>query len=205
MFILGLTGGIGSGKTAVSDRFEKLGIDVIDADLCSRVVVEKGRPALAKIAEHFGNDILLSNGELDRAALRTRIFANPDDKLWLESLLHPLIGEEVFNQICAATSPYAILASPLLTESGQDKICDRVLVVDVPEALQIERTCKRDDNEAEQVKRIMASQASRDQRLEKAHDVIENTLGLDHLDGEVARLHATYLQLAKEKAEQATA
>ncbi|CAA0083954.1 Dephospho-CoA kinase [BD1-7 clade bacterium] len=199
MFVLGLTGGIGSGKTAVSDRFETYGIDVIDADLCSRVVVEKGRPALTQIAEHFGSDILLPSGELDRAELRTRIFADPNEKQWLESLLHPLIGEEVFNQICAAKSPYAILASPLLVESGQNAICDSVVVVDVPEALQIERTCKRDENDEAQVKRIMASQASREDRLKHADNVIENTAGLDHLDHEVERLHAIYLEKAAEK------
>ena len=199
MFVLGITGGIGSGKTAVSDRFQHLGIVVVDADVCSRVVVEKGRPALTKIAEHFGENILTEDGELDRAALRTTIFSNADDKKWLESLLHPLIAEEVFNQLAAATSDYVILASPLLVESQQNLICDRVLVVDVPVEVQIERTCARDDNDEAQVRNIIASQADRETRLKAASEVIENTQGFDFLDNEVARLHQTYLQLSAEK------
>ena len=198
-FIVGLTGGIGSGKTAVSDRFEKLGIRVVDADLCSRVVVEPGRPALAKIAEHFGADILQADGTLNRAALRLKIFADADEKKWLESLLHPLIAEETFHQLAAADSAYVILASPLLIESQQNLICDRVLVVDVPKEIQLQRTMQRDNNDAETVKSIMANQASREQRLGKADDVIENTQGLDFLDKEIARLHQHYLQLAAKK------
>lgn len=199
MFIVGITGGIGSGKTAVSDRFQNLGITVVDADLCSRVVVEKGRPALAAITEKFGNNILDANGELDRALLRSKIFNNADDKKWLESLLHPLIAEELFAQLAAAKSEYVILASPLLVESGQYQMCDRVLVVDVPVSTQIERTTKRDANEKEQVERIIASQATREQRLEKATDVINNTQGLELLDREVARLHPKFLSLAEAK------
>jgi dephospho-CoA kinase len=203
MFIVGITGGIGSGKTAVSDRFQNLGITVVDADLCSRVVVEKGRPALTAIAEHFGDDILDTNGELDRALLRGKIFNNPDDKKWLESLLHPLIAEELFAQLGSAKSDYVILASPLLVESGQYQMCDRVIVVDVPVSTQIERTSKRDDNDKEQVERIIASQATREQRLEKATDVINNTQGLEVLDREVARLHPEFLSLAEAKRHEA--
>ena len=176
MFIVGLTGGIGSGKTAVSDHLQSLGIDIVDADIASRTVVEPGQPALAKIAEHFGDDILLADQSLDRAALRQKIFSNPDDKQWLEALLHPLIAEEISYQLAKAQSPYAIFVSPLLLEAGQDAICDRILVVDVPEELQIARTTTRDNNDEAQVKRIIASQASRQQRLEKADDIIENTV-----------------------------
>jgi dephospho-CoA kinase len=196
MFIIGLTGGIGSGKTAASNQFLTYGIEIIDADVASRVVVEPGKPALEKIAEHFGHDILLADQSLDRAALRTKIFANPDDKQWLESLLHPLIAEEIFRALDNAKSPYAIFVSPLLIESGQDLICDRILVIDVPETLQIERTTKRDNNEADQVERIMASQASRQQRLDKANDVIENTSGLEQLQQQVQQLHEEYLTMA---------
>lgn len=199
MFILGITGGIGSGKTAVSDRFENLGINVVDADLCSRVVVEKGRPALDKIVEHFGPSILTAEGELNRAALRTKIFSNADDKKWLESLLHPLIAEEVFSQLAAAKSDYVILASPLLIESQQNFICDKVLVVDVPVDIQIERTCARDANDEAQVRNIIASQAPRESRLAAASEVIENTQGFEHLDQEVFRLHKAYVQLALAK------
>ncbi len=199
MFVLGITGGIGSGKTAVSDRFQALGVDVIDADLCSRVVVEKGRPALAKIAERFGSMILTADGELDRAELRSIIFRDHNEKKWLESLLHPLIGEEVFNQLAAASSEYVILASPLLVESQQNLICDKVLVVDVPEDTQITRTCARDGNDVEQVKSIIQSQADRETRLAAASDVIENTQGFEFLDESVNELHKVYTSLAREK------
>lgn len=199
MYIVGLTGGIGSGKTAVSDRFQDKGITIVDADICSRVVVEKGRPALAQIRDHFGADILTHDGELDRAALRQRIFANTDEKKWLESLLHPLIAEELMNQLAASTSAYTIMVSPLLIESKQNLICDRVLVVDVPEEVQLARTMQRDANDNEQVKRIMQSQADRQTRLQHAQDVIENIHGLDHLDEQVDVLHTKYLQLAAAK------
>lgn len=199
MFIVGITGGIGSGKTAVSDRFEEKGITVVDADICSRVVVEPGRPALKSISEHFGKEILNTDGTLDRAKLREIIFKDSDAKQWLEALLHPLIGEELINQLNSASSDYVILASPLLIESGQNLLCDKVIVVDVPEILQVERTVNRDNNSIDQVKKIIASQASREQRLEKASDVIVNDQGLDHLDREVERLHKQYITDAKEK------
>ncbi|MCB1615784.1 MAG: dephospho-CoA kinase [Pseudomonadales bacterium] len=196
MFIVGLTGGIGSGKTAVSDIFEQCGITVVDADLCSRIVVEKGRPALQKIAEHFGESILDDKGNLDRALLRKKIFSNPEEKKWLENLLHPLIFEELVSQINASTSPYTLLVSPLLIESGQNTICNRLLVIDVPESVQIERTLRRDNETREQIDSIMRSQASRQQRLEKADDIIENTGSLDMLKSAVLALHEKYKQLA---------
>lgn len=199
MFIVGITGGIGSGKTAVSDRFEEKGITVVDADVCSRVVVEPGRPALKQIKERFGDAILNNDGTLDRAKLREIIFKNTDAKQWIENLLHPLIGEELITQLNNASSQYVILASPLLIESGQNLMCDKVVVVDVPEEIQIERTSKRDNNSIEQVKSIIASQASREQRLEKATDIIINDQGLDHLDNEVERLNQQYLKQAKGK------
>jgi dephospho-CoA kinase len=199
MFIVGLTGGIGSGKTAVSDRFAAKNICIVDADVCSRAVVEVGSPALKSIQEHFGNDVISPNGELDRASLRQIVFANADEKRWLEQLLHPLIAEETFRQLTAATSDYVILVSPLLIEAQQDLICDRVLVVDAPETVQIERTTVRDNNNEEEVKRIINTQASRDARLSKAHDIIENSQGLDHLDAEVEKLHAEYLRLSHKK------
>lgn len=199
MFIVGLTGGIGSGKTAVSDRFQDKGISIVDADLCSRVVVESGRPALQSIKEHFGDDILTADGELDRAALRQQVFSNSDEKKWLESLLHPLIAKELFFQLNAAQSEYVMLVSPLLIESQQNIMCDKVLVVDVPEEIQIERTMIRDNNDAEQVKNIIKTQTSREKRLEAASDVIENTQGLDYLDECINQLHKTYLTLAAEK------
>lgn len=199
MFIVGLTGGIGSGKTAVSDRFSAKGITIVDADLCSRVVVEPGKPALKAIIEHFGEEIATSEGTLDRAALRQRVFSNPEEKKWLESLLHPLIAEQVWRELEAAKTPYVMLVSPLLVESRQNLICDRVLVVDVPEETQIARTTVRDNNSAEQVGNIIKTQASRTQRLQLATDVIENIHGLDYLDQQVELLHQQFLELARKK------
>lgn len=195
-YIVGLTGGIGSGKTAVSDRFAALGIKVVDADVCARVVVEPGKPALQQIAEHFGQDVLNSDGTLDRARLRQIVFADDGERKWLESLLHPLIFEEMWGQLQSATSPYAILVSPLLIEGGQTAICQRILVVDVPEDIQLARTMLRDTNSAEQVQAIMATQASRQARLEKADDVIVNESDLEALWQQVDRLHRQYLSLA---------
>ncbi|HEY9037001.1 MAG TPA: dephospho-CoA kinase [Pseudomonadales bacterium] len=195
-YIVGLTGGIGSGKTAVSDLFATLGIDVVDADVMARRVVEPGTEALQKIADHFGFDIVLPDGQLDRAALRQRVFSQPAEKRWLEQLLHPLIGDATLKALNDATSPYALLVSPLLLESGMQAICNRVLIVDVPESVQLARTMQRDNNSSEQVKAIMASQSNRAQRLSKADDVIENSGSLEDLHNKVRQLHAHYLQLA---------
>jgi dephospho-CoA kinase len=196
-FVVGLTGGIGSGKSAVSERFERLGITVVDADLASRAVVEPGRPALQAIEEHFGADVITAEGTLNRAALRKLVFENEAERRWLEALTHPLINQYIAEQLASATSPYVILAHPLLVETSQTRICRRVLVVDVPEALQVQRTMARDDNPEAQVRAIMAAQATREQRLAAADDVIVNDQDLAHLDREVARLHALYLDLAE--------
>ena len=198
--IIGLTGGIGSGKSAVSDRFADLGIKIVDAGIASRVVVEPGKPALGKIAEHFGANILQDDGGLNRAALREKIFADPSERKWLESLLHPLINEYLFSELASAQSVYAILANPLLFETQQDKACTRILVVDVPVELQVSRTVARDNNSPEQVKAIIAAQISRDDRLAKADDVILNDRDLAHLDHETQRLHESYCALAAKMA-----
>ncbi|WP_164838431.1 dephospho-CoA kinase [Pseudomonas sp. BAY1663] len=194
-WILGLTGGIGSGKTAVADHFASLGVHVVDADQAARWVVEPGRPALRQIAEHFGEGILLPNGELDRAALRERVFRRPEERKWLEQLLHPLIRAEIARHLALAESPYAIMVSPLLVESGQYRQVDRVLVVDVPEALQIQRTIGRDQASEEQVRAILKVQAGREERLRHADDVLLNDRDLSWLESEVERLHRFYLTL----------
>ena len=199
MFVVGLTGGIGSGKTAASDRFASHGITVVDGDVVARQVVEPGTEALRKIIAKFGPGILQANGELDRASLREWVFSQPDDRLWLEALLHPLIGQEVIAQLNAASSPYAVLVSPLLVDAGQTALCDRVLVVDVPEQVQIERTCRRDDNSEELVKQIIATQTSRERRLAAATEVLDNTGTLEDLQRRVDELHERYLQLASAK------
>ena len=199
MFVVGITGGIGSGKTAATDAFAALGIAIVDADIASRKVVEPGSTALRQIAEHFGAQILQRDGSLDRAALRHIIFANATEKTWLEQLLHPLIAAEVHRQLQSATSPYVVFVSPLLTESKQNDFCDRVLLIDAPEEIQLQRTMQRDNNNAAQVQRIIASQASREYRLQHADDVIENTGSFEYLTQQIAALHARYLQLAQEK------
>ena len=197
-WVVGLTGGIGSGKSAVSDRFAKLAIKIVDADIASRVVVEPGKPALAQIAEHFGAHLLTAEGVLDRAELRKKVFADATQRRWLEQLLHPPINEYLRAELASAESTYAILAHPLLIETGRNRICDRVLVVDVPEALQLSRTMQRDGNTEEQVHAIMAAQANREDRLAAADDVISNDNDLAHLDVEVSRLHKIYLALAND-------
>lgn len=198
--IVGITGGIGSGKSAVTQRFEALGITVVDADRVAREVVEPGRPALARIAERYGNAILLADGTLDRAALRQRVFADDSERHWLEQLTHPLIGEELRAQLAASISPYTILSSPLLLETSQGELADLVVVVDVPEGVQLERTMARDNNDEGQVRRIMAAQLSREQRLEGADIVIDNSRSLEALDEVVSELHKEFLQRAESSA-----
>ncbi|WP_219062334.1 dephospho-CoA kinase [Pseudomonas sp. UMAB-08] len=194
-WILGLTGGIGSGKSAAAQHFIDLGVHLVDADNAARWVVEPGRPALAKIVEHFGAQVLQANGELDRSALRRLIFQDPEQRRWLETLLHPLIGQEIISYLARAESPYAILVSPLLVESGQYKMTQRVLVIDAPEQLQIQRTMQRDSTSEEQVQAILKAQASREQRLSHADDVLINDRDPAWLKSEVERLHHFYLTL----------
>lgn len=201
MLVIGLTGGIGSGKTAVSDHFKHLGIDIVDADVVSREVVDIGTPALKEITKHFGEDILLPDHSLDRAALRKRIFSDPTAKQWLEKLLHPLIQQRISQQLKEATSAYVIFVSPLLIEANQRHNCNRLLIVDVPENIQLERTIERDNNDEDQVKRIIASQATRQQRLDQADDIIENTGSLKELQDQIKTLHQQYLELAKNSKE----
>ena len=193
--IIGLTGGIGSGKTAVSDSFEALGIDVVDADIASRVVVQKGKPCLLKIAQHFGEDILTKEAELDRAKLREIIFKSEEEKNWLESLLHPAIANQIQDELNASKSPYTILVSPLLLETNQKDFCSKVLVVDVPVETQVERTLKRDGVSKEQVQAIINSQISRNDRLNLADEVIVNDGTLEDLEIAVKILHEKFLSL----------
>lgn len=196
--IIGLTGGIGSGKSAASRHFEALGVPVVDADLVARDVVEPGTPALAAIAEHFGPGVLTAEGALDRATLRRLVFADTDQRRWLEALLHPLIRQRIQELLAAAQGPYRILVSPLLLETNQHQLVDRVLLIDVPEAVQIERTMARDGNSREQVEAILKAQSSRAFKRERADDIIVNDRDLDHLHQQVEQLHRYYLQLAAE-------
>jgi dephospho-CoA kinase len=198
MYVIGLTGGIGSGKSAVSALFESHGVPVVDADIAARVVVEKGQPALEKIADHFGPDVIQADGSLNRTALRNKIFSDPGERGWLEKLLHPLIYREIHGQLREADGPYAMLVSPLLVETGQSRLAQRILVVDVPEELQVERSMARDASSEDQIKAIMAAQASREKRLSYADDVIVNDGTLKELANKVSKLHANYCQLASE-------
>lgn len=201
MFVVGLTGGIGSGKTAATNAFKQLGITIVDADVVAREVVEPGSPALAKIAAHFGDAILLADGQLNRAALRERIFNNADEKKWLEALLHPLIHAETARQLKAANSAYVIYVSPLLIDGGQQQFCQRIVVVDVPEEQQITRTMSRDGNDRALVEKILASQINRQIRLAAASDIIDNSGDLNQLNTQVEQLHLQFLQLAKQEAQ----
>lgn len=194
-WILGLTGGIGSGKSAAAEAFAELGIETIDADHAARWVVEPGRPALAAIVDRFGEAVLQADGQLNRAALRERIFADPQQRQWLEKLLHPLIRAEISSFLSAAQSPYAILVSPLLIESGQHKTVQRVLVVDVPSELQMARAVQRDQVSEAQLRAIMKAQLDRDERLKYADDVLCNAADKAALQREAQRLHAYYLTL----------
>lgn len=197
MFILGLTGGIGSGKTAASDYLASKGIVVVDADVVAREVVEPGQPALQAIAERYGNDALLPDGRLNRAWLRQKVFAEPQEREWLESQTHPRIRAAIIHQLQAATSAYAILVSPLLFESGQYQLTQRTLLIDVSEALQVERASQRDQNDAEQIRRIIAAQMSGADKRAKADDIADNSQDLEHLHQQLDQLHLTYLKLAQ--------
>lgn len=194
-WILGLTGGIGSGKSAAAQCFIDLGVHLVDADNAARWVVEPGRPALAQIAEHFGAGVLQADGTLNRSALRELIFKDPQQRVWLEGLLHPLIREEIRQYLARAESAYAILVSPLLLETSQHQMVQRVLVIDVPESVQIERTVLRDRTNEDQVRAILKAQASREERLRRADDVILNDRDPAWLKSEVERLHHFYLTL----------
>jgi len=196
-WILGLTGGIGSGKTSAARCFAQLGIDCVDADFAARQVVEPETEALAVIVQRFGGDILQADGALNRAALRRLIFSEPTHKKWLEDLLHPLIRQQLQTDLAKATSPYAILVSPLLIETGQRLMCSRVLVIDLPKSLQIERSMQRDGNTREQIEAILKTQLSREERLSYADDVLVNNKDLAWLQNEVKRLHGFYLSLMR--------
>ena len=197
--IVGVTGGIGSGKSAVTGMLEELGIIVVDADLASRIIVEPGKPALDIIVRHFGAEFLLPNGALNRALLRSHIFSDDSARLWLEQLTHPLIGEEIQRQLRNSKSVYTILSSPLLLETHQKELTDCIVVVDIPEPMQIERTVKRDNNNAAQIEKIMAVQISRSERRNHADYIIDNSNSLTDLRLEVARLHQNLLLKSAEE------
>lgn len=196
MLTIGLTGGIGSGKSTVSTLFAELGVPVIDADVVAREVVKPGEPALDEIAARFGQEILNPDGSLNRTNLRELIFADPQARRDLETILHPRIRSRMAEQLSALETPYALLSIPLLVESGHAYNLDRVLVVDLPEDQQIQRVCQRDNSSREQTVAILKAQCSRQERLAIADDVIENSGDLAALKEQVLALHQKYLALS---------
>lgn len=195
MLKIGLTGGIGSGKSAATATFQSLGITVIDADVVARQVVEPNTPALSAIVDHFGPTILNPSQSLDRKSLRETIFRNADEKRWLESLLHPLIRDRIVQQLSSSLSPYTILSSPLLFETNQHELVDRTLLIDAPVALQLQRACNRDDTDETQIQSIIDQQMSRQCKTEKADDIILNNEDLQSLQRSVLKQHNIYMEL----------
>lgn len=191
--IVGLTGGIGSGKSAAMAVFDKLGIGCVDADVVAREVVEPGQPALNAIADHFGEDVLTDDGLLDRSALRHRIFSDPDEKRWLEGLLHPLIRTEMRWQLAVQSSPYSVLVAPLLFENNLDCECDTSVLIDVPESVQVERVVARDGGSEEQARAIIRQQMPRVEKLKRADHVVSNTGSLAELEAQLVALHEQFV------------
>jgi dephospho-CoA kinase len=192
-YIVALSGGIASGKSTIAHLFAQLGVPIIDADVIARQIVEVGTPALAQIAKHFSQEILLGNGELDRSQLREIIFNNDHERLWLNNLLHPLIAQETQKQFTQQSSPYVIWVVPLLIENNLHQLADRILMIDIPEELQLKRLINRDKISESLAKKMMGSQVSLTDRLAFADDVIVNDGDLASLTIQVDRLHQQYL------------
>ena len=199
MLVVGITGGIGSGKTTAANRFGELGVPVIDADVVARQVVEPGRPALQKVKETFGEDVIESDGRLNRSALRQLVFSDYEMKKKLENILHPIIFKEITSQLDQLASIYAIVVIPLLAEGKRNYPLDRVLVIDAPVDLQLSRVSVRDQQSTSQIKRILNSQATREQRNSMADDLIENSGHLEDLHEKINELHLQYLEFASKK------
>lgn len=195
-YIVALTGGIGSGKSTVADAFAELGVPLVDADVIARQVVEPGMPALMEITSRYGETILHTDGTLNRAVLRNKIFSEPQEKAWLNSLLHPLIQQETQRQLASINEPYVLWVVPLLVENGLHHRANRVLVVDVTPEIQLTRTMARDGITRQQAEDILASQVSRQQRLACADDIIDNSGDPKVIAPQVTLLHQQYLKLA---------
>ena len=194
--IVGLTGGIGSGKSAASQWFETQGINVVDADIVAREIVEKGQPALAQIQSAFGDWVLLESGELNRKALREHIFQHPSARQQLEEITHPAIRQSIIEQLAQASSPYVILVSPLLFETNQHLLTQRTLLIDASIELQIQRASQRDGQSVEQIENIIQAQMPRDRKLDLADDIAVNDGHLEHLYTQLQKLHLHYLEFS---------
>ncbi len=197
MLIIGLTGGIGSGKSTAAQLFANKNIPIIDTDTIARTLTTRDSPALEAIVQHFGPDILQADQTLNRKKLREIIFKNQNERQWLEKLLHPLIRAEMRRQIALYKAPYCIVVIPLLTESTPDPIIQRILVIDATKAQQMARTKKRDELPAETVSAIFQAQSSREKKIHLADDIIDNSGTIDDLATQINALHQTYLSLAK--------
>jgi dephospho-CoA kinase len=197
MLIIGLTGGIGSGKSTAANLFQQLGVPIIDSDEIAREVVAPGAPLLTEIAQHFGSNIIDETGQLKRRELRDLIFANDQERIWLEQHLHPAIYERIKEKIKSLNAPYVIVVIPLLIETNPGDLIDRTLVVDSPEQLQIQRVQKRDAATKENILAIIQSQITRDKRLAAADDVINNNSDLHNLEQQVNKLHQIYLKITE--------
>ena len=197
-FILGITGGIGSGKSAATQWFESQGIQVIDADIVAREIVAMGQPALQRIQQSFGDWVLLEDGSLDRRALRKHIFQFPEARHNLEQITHPAIRQSILQQLQSAHSPYVILVSPLLFETNQHELVHHTLLVDADEKTQLQRASQRDGQSEEQIQKIIGAQMSRAQKQKIANDIVLNDGLLEHLHNQLKPLHLSYLQRAEQ-------
>lgn len=194
--VIGLTGGIGSGKSTCAALFSELGVPVIDADELAHALVAPGEPALAAIIKAFGPEYLAADGQLDRGRLRQQVFAEPASRRRLEAILHPLIRSNIKELVDTVQAPYCIVSIPLLLETGQTDLVDRILVIDIPEALQLERTAVRDRLAVDEIRPVLESQAGRSERLTAADDVISNTGSVEELAVKVEALHEKYSSLS---------
>lgn len=199
MLVIGLTGGIGSGKSTVAELFKKRHVPVIDTDIIARELVKPDQPALNEITAEFGNTIIQSNGELNRSALAEITFHDKQARKKLEAILHPRIRENMQSQIKNITSPYVIVVIPLLIETGQSDQVDHILLVDCPEDMQIERVKHRDNRDEQQIKDILHAQSSRQARLSTADDVIENRGDISELDAKIELLHQKFLSMSQDR------
>lgn len=197
MLVIGLTGGIGSGKSLATDYLQTRGITIVDADLAARVIVEPGEAALQDIVETFGEAMLNTDGTLNRRALRDVVFHDPVQRKRLEAITHPRIAQEIARQLSVSTSPYTVLVSPLLFESGQHRFAQRTLLIDAPEAEQKRRASQRDKVSEEQIAAIMDAQMSREERRQRADDVVMNDAGIDALHAALEQLHQRYLEQSR--------
>jgi dephospho-CoA kinase len=193
--IIGLAGGIGSGKSTITKCFNKLGIQSVDADDVARLVVQPGSACLSNIHQRYGDRILLNDGNLNRSALRTIIFNQPEERIWLEALTHPAIRDEIKVQLNATFSKYTLLVHPLLFETNQDAICKLVVVIDVPTHIQIQRVMNRDQVSQESAEKIMGTQLSNSGRIERADLVLENAGNIVEMNAKVFKLHQNILEL----------